>query len=250
MKNHFIFGYAGNKREEVEKIYEETDLTDIKNIVEPFSGTCALSYYISTLHPKKFTYHINDNNKHLIELYKILKSKTKTNKLNKDYNKIAKTLNKEIYNNLDKSMIGYLIHSKIYSIRAGLFPLDYKYKEIDFNSYPIVKFLRTEKIIITNIDGSELLQRYMNDKSSFIFLDPPYLMACNDFYNCPTVNIYEYMCNNDIHNYKCKFISVLEDNWIIKLLFKGKNMVEYDKLYQGSKKKTKHLLIKNNKAIV
>lgn len=246
MKNHFIFGYAGNKRDEVEKIYSEIDFTNVKHIIEPFSGTCALSYYISTLHPKTFTYHINDNNKCLIELYNILKSKTKTNKLNKDFNKLAKILNKDIYNKLDfNSLMGFLIHSKFYSIRPGLFRLDYKYKEIDFNLYPIVNFLRSEKVIITSIDGCELLQKYINNKNCFIFLDPPYLMSCNDFYLSPTVNIYEFMCINDIDLYNCKFITVLEDNWIIKLLFKNKIIIEYDKLYQTSKKKTKHLLIKN-----
>ena len=52
MKNHFYMSYSGNKREEVENIYNLIDFNNIATIVEPFCGTCAMSYYISTKHPK------------------------------------------------------------------------------------------------------------------------------------------------------------------------------------------------------
>jgi site-specific DNA-adenine methylase len=69
-----VFGYAGNKRNEVEQLYyitERVDLYDMEYIVEPC--TSAMSYYIHTLHPLEFKYVLNDNNQHLIELYNILK---------------------------------------------------------------------------------------------------------------------------------------------------------------------------------
>ena len=37
----------------------------------------------------------------------------------------------------------------------------------------------------------------------------------------------------------------LEDNWIIKLLFKDYIKAEYNKKYEMSKKKTTHLIITN-----
>ena len=68
-KNHFFIPYAGNKRSEVEKIYDsiKDKLNDIEYIVEPFCGTSAFSYYMSLRHPKQFKYILNDNNKYLIE---------------------------------------------------------------------------------------------------------------------------------------------------------------------------------------
>jgi len=43
--------------------------------------------------------------------------------------------------------------------------------------------------------------------------------------------IYEYLCENDINKDKL----CLENNWILKLLFRGKNnnylAIEYDKIY-------------------
>ena len=56
MKNHFVISYAGNKRNEVTRIYETLKLENITTIVEPFCGTAAVSFYISTLHPQKFKY--------------------------------------------------------------------------------------------------------------------------------------------------------------------------------------------------
>ena len=53
MKNHFFFSYAGNKREEVEHIYNKLDLENIETIVEPFCGSCAVSYYIWTQNKDK-----------------------------------------------------------------------------------------------------------------------------------------------------------------------------------------------------
>ena len=56
MKNHFYFPYVGNKREEVEYILNNLNLDNITTIIEPFCGSCALSYYISTKYPNKFKY--------------------------------------------------------------------------------------------------------------------------------------------------------------------------------------------------
>ncbi len=65
-KNHLFYQYSGNKRTEVERIVNFTDLTNIDIIIEPFCGSYALSFYISTLHPNRFKYILNDNDTHLI----------------------------------------------------------------------------------------------------------------------------------------------------------------------------------------
>ena len=79
MKNHFFMPYFGNNRNEVVKIYEviEPHLENIEHIIEPFCGSSALSFYISSLHPKRFKYILNDNNSHLIKIYKILQDDAK-----------------------------------------------------------------------------------------------------------------------------------------------------------------------------
>jgi len=248
MKNHFIFSYAGNKRQEVEKIYENLDLSNIDTIIEPFCGTSALSYYISTLHPKKFKYILNDNNKLLIELYKILKDdketllfETKIDNIIKDTN-----FNRDIYIKLDiNTLEGYFIKNRIYAIRPGFFRLNHKYKYIKLSDYPIVNFLRTENVEIRNDNALHLYKLHCDDFKTLIFLDPPYINTCNDFYRNPSIEIYEYLRNNKIENNKAYICLVLENISIINSLFKDSKIIQYPKLYQTSKKQTNHMMILN-----
>jgi len=60
------------------------------------------------------------------------------------------------------------------------------------------------------------------------------------------MNIYEYLCNNDIKKQKAKIYLILENIWIIQLLFKKNNkLLIYDKKYETSQKKTNHVIICN-----
>ena len=74
MKNHFYMPYYGNKRTEVEEIYNNIDLTNIKIIIEPFCGSCAMSYYIWTQSKTKMKYILNDNNPYMKQMYDIIKN--------------------------------------------------------------------------------------------------------------------------------------------------------------------------------
>ena len=158
--------------------------------------------------------------------------------MNKDkYDKIAK----------EDDFLSWIIIHKFYAIRAGLFPINKKIITT-FNylkECPIIKFLRSEEIIFHNKDGVEIINEYKNNDHNFIFLDPPYLISCNDFYANAKVNVYEYLYENQINNMKALIILCLESNWIIKLLFNNQVKKEYSKLYQSSKKKTTHLIISN-----
>ena len=73
-------------------------------------------------------------------------------------------------------------------------------------------------------------------------MDPPYLNTCNDFYFDSKVNIYEHLYENDIKNEKAKIYLILEDNWIIKLLFNKYIIQSYDKKYQTTRKNTNHII--------
>jgi site-specific DNA-adenine methylase len=249
LKNHLFFGYAGNKRCEMPQIYEymKDKLENIETIIEPFCGSAAFSYYLSIKFPKKYKYVLNDIDENLINLYKICKDENKLLKFNKQVNEAVKTINKEKYNIIVKKgdFLGWFISNLIHAIRSGMFNLSYKPKEYNFENIPIVKFLRTENVIIKNVDALEIYNEYKTDIKSLIFLDPPYLISCNSFYSNVNINIYEYLYNNSIDNEKAFIILVLESNWIINLLFKNNIKSNYNKLYQPSKKHTNHLIISN-----
>ena len=251
MKNHFFISYAGNKRNETEEIYNaiKNDIQTIKIIIEPFCGSAAFSYYMSLKHPKKFKYILNDNNKFLIQLYSIAKDELKLNQLIKMLDVKIKLLDKEKYNNIAKedNLLSWIILNKIYCIRAGLFPNNRKILTTFeyLKECPIINFLRTEQISFYNTDAILIMNQYKNLESNFIFLDPPYLISCNDFYKNTDVNIYEYLYSKNITKMKAFILLCLESNWIIKLLFHNQIKHEYFKKYQTSKKNTSHLIITN-----
>jgi site-specific DNA-adenine methylase len=252
-KNHFFIPYFGNKRQEVSKILDfiKHKIDEIEYIVEPFGGTMAFSYYLSTKYPKKFKYIINDNNEYLYKLYIMTKEereKTK-NKLIEINNKVK---TKEDYlretKGWETDFIKWLYANKVYSIRPGLYPQNKKFSESSFDSItnaPISNFIDNEKIIFYNTDAIEIYNHIKNDKKALIFLDPPYLSSENRFYKNPTLNIYEYLYNNDIKNEKAYIILCLANNWIIKLLFLNKKSYIYDKKYETNKKEIKHIIISN-----
>lgn len=49
MNNHFYIAYAGNKRNEVKKIYDNIDFDNITTVIEPYCGSlCYVLLYIIT----------------------------------------------------------------------------------------------------------------------------------------------------------------------------------------------------------
>jgi site-specific DNA-adenine methylase len=251
--NHFFLSYAGNKRREVKEIYSkfESLQENVNIIVEPFCGSSAFSYYVSTLHPKQYKYILNDNNKYLIDLYNIANDddETKLIELVERLNNAIIDLDKEKYNKIIKidTLEGWIIKHKIYSIRAGLFPTTKTVlKSFDcLLKCPMMNFLKNEDITFLNEDAIKVYEEYKGNDKCFIFLDPPYLNSCNQFYSTPSTNIYEYLFNNKISNEKAFICLCLEKIWIIDLLFKDYNITSYDKKYQVSKKTTEHIVIIN-----
>lgn len=257
-KNHFIFPYSGNKRNECENIYNniKDKLDGITTIIEPFCGSSAFSVYMASKFPNRFKYILNDENKRLMELYNLLKTEDETRDLVEKLTEISKDINNEKYEKLKENdiLINFVYINSVFSLRSGLFPTNRKIKT-NFNDIldrPIIQFLRSEDVTIYNIDGVELLEKEKNNKDNLIFIDPPYMRSCNSYYdmtneNKTKFNIYEYLASkeNDINIIKAFIVLVLEKNWIINLLFQNNIKTEYSKQYAPSKKKTTHILIDN-----
>lgn len=249
-KTHFYMSYFGNKRNEVDKIYNHLDLTNIDIVIEPFCGSCALSYYIWTKNPNlKFV--LNDTCPYLVQMYHILKNEEEIDKFEKEYYRIVSSFNndKKKYNEYLKiykeTLMGWFISRKVHGGRMGMFPTNRKCKEtIELRKFPIYKFFNNANILYTNEDGEECYKKYKDRDKCLILLDPPYLYSCNNYYNNKT-NIYEMLCNNNIVYEKARIYLVLEDTWIIRLLFKSNKILEsYDKKYEYTKRTTKHIVIK------
>ena len=152
MKTHFYIHYFGNKRKEMTGLYPYLDFTNINTIVEPYAGSCAISYYIST-QIKGLTYILNDNNPYLKEMYEILIDEEKTQLFESEFNNMIQDVKtKEKYNEIikQKTLIGWLVANKYFELRQGLCPFingNDTLKPIIFSTFPIVNFFRNNKII-------------------------------------------------------------------------------------------------------
>lgn len=255
-KNHFIFGYSGNKRNECNNLYDalKGHYNNFNTIVEPFCGSCAFSYYMAQKHPKKYKYVINDNNEMLINLINLAKDEIKYN-LFVDNLKIMfddVMTSKEEYNKLmpksKTDLSAFVFIHKVYNIRPGLYPTSKPFKKECFDAMKtcgFLDFIRNEDVTIYCRSGISVYDEYRGNEDALIFLDPPYLDSCNDFYlNC-NVNVYEYLFDNDIDNEDAYIMLCLEKMWIMQLLFRGKKQIEYSKLYQPRKRMTTHIIIVN-----
>ena len=257
MKNHFYMPYKGNKRQEVEGIFNEINFENITTVVEPFCGSCAMSYYISTQYTG-IKYILNDNNSFLKDMYEIMIDEDKLtffeNKINEilsiiknsreEYEKFTRTTKEKPIN-----IYKWFISNKYYSIRPGLFNMNpNSYKPLDLKTYPIYEFFINNDIEFTNDAGIDVYEKYINDEQNLILLDPPYLSSANHFYTDANTNIYEHLFNNAIEDVEAQILLILEDIWIIKLLFQNNindDTVTYSKKYASTKKKTTHIIIKN-----
>lgn len=265
VKNHFIIGYFGNKREEFKDIYEfvkddlENPENNIKCIIEPYAGTAAFSCFLSKLKPKKYKYILNDRDNYLIELFQVMKDDEKLNnfidKINlMCFNDNNQFMTKEQYRNLPSGFERWFIHNRFMAIRSGLYPLRKmnKLNKDNILKLEILRFLRNEEVEFMNTDAMNLLIPNLDNKEVLFFMDPPYLLAENGYYDLQTEetkkeNIYEFIARkSDLIN--CKIMGIFEYNWLIELLFNNeiwKKSTSHPKIYQGSKKKTFHKIIKN-----
>jgi hypothetical protein len=260
MKNHYFTPYVGNKRNEIKDILPFIDLDNIKYIIEPFAGSSAMSYYISTQYPNKFKYILNDNDKVNYELFNTSRDIELTEDFNNNINKIIDEFNsytddvnrKIFYNSVDtKTLVGYVFKQKYHAFRMGIYPMISrmnKAKPYKLQDYPVYDFYNNENIVYENMDGVEFINKYNENDDKLFLLDPPYLASCNDFYNNKDVNVYEWVFNNKslLLDSKNKILFILENIWIIKLLLKDfKILFEYDKTYELNHKKTTHIIYSN-----
>lgn len=255
-RNHFYISYFGNKRSEVQYIYDLLDLSNITTIIEPFCGSCAISYYIWTLNPGKFKYVFNDNDKYLKMMYDIIIDDIKVKEFNITINEMLKTVNnKEDYRNLikDDNIYSWFIKNKIFRIRPGLYNNEINYKESNINilNSPICDFFIKEKdnITFTDIDANDIYIKYKDNENNILILDPPYLTANNSFYAHPSVDIFNYLFKNSINNEKAYIYLIIGESFIMDKIFEGIKKISYEKKYNNSVRghvnKTTHMILYN-----
>lgn len=259
LKNHFLYSYAGNKRQEAETIINLINFDNIKNIIEPFCGSSAMSFRIWKKYKNDFNYYLNDNDEDLINIYKLLKTETAEH-IEEEVNKIKNTVsNKEEWLNLlneykeTKNIYLFIFFTK-YSIMSRFGFYSIKMPKTPFKitdeTKNFIEFIKSPNVVISNNDWFNIFDKFKDDDTTIFLFDPPYLVSCNMFYNLgikdQKLNIYEYFFNNKIESFKSHIYLILEHVWIIKALYFGSKIIStYGKKYEISKKNTEHVIIYN-----
>jgi len=257
-----ILPYVGSKRQDI-KYFDEYLPKNITHIIEPFGGSAYLSLYLFSLNPKlkcivndvdyKLINFFNQVKKHsnlIVEGYNELISRN----LSKiDFNKIIEEYKEETGSDIEKAIL-YLFYIKYYSLRPGMYPLNKKFNQIIMKDYDIFfKWIKNTEFILG--DYSELFEKYKNNKKYYFFIDPPYFDSFNSTYmSYNSKNKTKIIQDNtkifiDILDFlkkaKCKAMLIINKNAITEYIYKDYIVGEYNKLYQITKKETKHLIITN-----
>jgi site-specific DNA-adenine methylase len=253
MKETILFGRLGNKQNDI-KYFNDRLPMDIKNVVEPFGGTFAVSRIIYK--DDKYNKFVNDNDENLQEIYKNPKGYSDFSiKMNNyaiknvgdklvNYNNFMNDIDNDKTINKNSSFYKYWESEKV--IRGVMIN---RRKNINHESFLNI----CKKIKFSNLDYLEVIEKYRKNKDTFIFLDPPYLFSDNSSYSAQKrregcdmtdiiVKIYEIFKNKTT---KAKIMLIINDMKILRWLFKDFIKGDYDKLYSVGKRKDKHLIICN-----
>lgn len=262
MTSHFYLPYAGNKNREMVEIYPKLNLENVEIVVEPYAGTCAMSYHIWLKNKNApLRYVLNDMDPFLFELYQVAKDPARQEEVEKQFNEWVDAFN--VFETMDGRKLFYLslkakntfesklfIH-KIYQIRAGLCPTLENTKKANylcFKKAPVYEFFNTANITFTNNDGLSTYNEYRKEAKAIILLDPPYLLSELTYYqNSSGVKIYEYLGENKMEDEQAKIYLIVENTWIMRLLFKNLMIHQYPKKYENKHTKTIHAIFSNMK---
>lgn len=251
MKNNILFGRLGNKTNDI-KFFKSLLPLEVKNVVEPFGGTFAISRIVYK--DDKYNKIVNDNDE---TLFKIYKNPYEYSKICKELNKIAgETLNENnnvIYENFIKKIKDCNFESDLIEIWKSsniIRGRNVKYvKNANYTDFIEI----TKKINFSCEDYLNVVKKYCKNKDNFIFLDPPYLFSDNSSYSqqkrkegedCTNILYELYNVFRDKRN-KAKIMLIINDMKIIRWLFDGYIKSNYEKIYQIGKRKSRHLIICN-----
>jgi site-specific DNA-adenine methylase len=275
MKDVFPLGCFGNKYREYKDIIKfiEPHINNKSIIIEPFCGSCCVSFNVFLKYPN-LKYYINDLDNYRIEFYNNMKSEDGRNELYKIENDI-KILGRDYYNSIvqksktDKNhpYLAYVIGKRIHAYREGLYP------DKGFNCKIItdnwINFFNSCEI--SSYNYKIVIDKFKDDENALIYCDPPYLNSSNTQYMKYNENSEIQDDNNiiitdntfiyiDLLNYlktsKCKIFISINKNAITEYLFKDFIINEYLKKYDTSiggkcknKKRIENILYLSNSLI-
>jgi DNA adenine methylase len=270
IKDTLPLGCMGNKTRELKLLLPiiEQHITEDTIFVEPFCGSCVVSFNVHKKHGSKI--HINDIDEIRIQFYNNMKDEKGREEFYKLQDEVLKPEgDKYYYEILGKNKCkmktdynAYIISKTISSFRYGLYPTTKKPNKKIISDNWINYF---NNATITNEDYKIILDKYKDNKNAFLYLDPPYVDSYNGCYSNYTGKSHDedmtiidntqiYIHLLDILKYKCKVLFSINDCAITRYIYKDYIKNTYNHIYQTAhmqkitdkKKKNTNVLIISN----
>ena len=260
-----ILPYVGSKRTDLKYFIKDLP-KHVTKIVEPFggSGYVSLAFFAEN---RNIKCHINDIDEELINFF--TQTKKYPQKILAGYNSLIENITKRSFRKvIEKYKSGkgtkpqravlFLFFHRVHGIRMGLYPKGKSFLPLTMEDYPeFFSWIKVTKF--TCKDYQYVFNKYKNIKSAFMFVDPPYLDSFNAYYSSygsQTKKLDDDKVIQDntqvfvdivdfFNSAKCKIMLIINKNAITSRLYEKYIVDEYDKIYQMTKKKTKHLVICN-----
>jgi site-specific DNA-adenine methylase len=245
VKYNNIINRLGNKEVDI-KYFKHLLPLEVKTVVEPFSGSFAvIKHFYKDC--SRYNFHLNDTDEALLYAYEHYKDiHDVIFELNRKYADDFELRNADFIRSFNSMDLPPHVkeHIRKTHIVRGVFRCPK-----DRDNYNPVEASILDNAKITNLDYKDILEMYREDEEAFLFLDPPYLYSDNSSYASQirdtdmtqiVVDILEFLkvC-------KCKVMLVINKLNILSYLFRDFIKEEYERIYQISKRKAKHLVICN-----
>lgn len=252
--SEFFFAYPGNKRTEYKEVKDLISpyFDTLETFVEPFCGSCAISYSIFKDLGDSKKYHMNDIDSNLCSFYQNIKDDNieKMKQTLKDkYEHIQKEEYTNIIKNKEKTFDEWLLLKIFNGAGKACYPTNKTFPTLKkWNSQnPYVSFLKHTGV--SNSNFKDVMEFYKNDEKTFLFIDPPYINSNNEWYDREEnkedfESLFLYI-RDFMESSKCKAMLVVNDRLLMRLLFPTMIKKRYNKLYQITKRKDVHLVICN-----
>lgn len=252
MSGLFYWSYPGNKRTEVKHIAPIILDMAVKTVVEPFGGTCAVSRAMADTH----AVYVSDYDPGLTTFCNLFHTDAE-NICQRANDYLKREWTRELYIAEQQRLGGIVptrdnIHEffalKRYrqSIAPGRPPMRGGVIFMPANIMP-KKYEALNEFYRGNTYHNEpytvAFDKFRDDPTACIFLDPPYVSTCNDSYykDESPQDMWEDIIDLFEHSRCGVLLAVKEDIWM-KIAFKNWQVQKYDKTYQISKKTVSHVL--------
>ena len=251
-KQNILFSpiaFFGSKRKEVHHI-ENNQPLNFNKFIDVFGGGGNVALYY---HQKGHKTIYNDIHKPLTDLMHIIQSPEKSEELINKVKNLDVGIDKEKIklvrdNYINTPTIEYYLLLLRYSMRGMVYSglLQYRkdkktgtYKQETRGDYTKIRnyppLFENNKMIVTNNNYIDVINKYKDDENAFLYLDPPYLSTnCGNY--AGVFFVFEDITNinnimNDDH-YKCKIMLHIEFLGYTYSMFKNQLKHYYPKRYE------------------